>query len=202
MLVTREVITEDQYHDVRLSYALGAGEQAAVDAKLGAPAPRGGAANTVVVDEAAPLDAAAFLRGEGEDPDDPIVGTAPEPVQEVDTSRDVQESPAPAYPTAAEDDEDLFDPTVARKVDDPVAHTIPSHQKLPEANVIDMNEAGEERTPYKVQTGAHEAMTGIGEAPSVSGDTTGHIETPAEAMDGIGEAPGAGNKGKKRRNNR
>ena len=105
-LVTREVITEDQYRDVRLSYELAAGEQAAVAEKLGAPVPA--APETAVntdANEAATVDPLAFLNGEGDDPDDPVVDTSPIKPEEavvVDTTND----PAETKPEVADDDDD------------------------------------------------------------------------------------------------
>jgi hypothetical protein len=91
-LVTREIISEEQYHDVRLSYEAGGEAQADVDKKLGAPAPRGEVKTEE--NESAPGDDAEFLGGQDED--EARMAT-PGPTQEVDTSGD---------PAGEEEDED------------------------------------------------------------------------------------------------
>lgn len=103
MLVTREVITEEQYHDVRLSYEPKAGEQAAIAEKLGVPQ----AATTVKTEdnEAATVDPLDFLNGEaGEDEKVDVEATAPP--TEVDTTGDVASSPAPGLSPSDDDEAD------------------------------------------------------------------------------------------------
>lgn len=98
MLVTREVITEEQYHDVRLSYEPGEKAKAEIAAEIGAPAPAPVAPISTDANEEADLD--AFLSGESVD--DPVVDTAAEeaPV-EVDTTDDPAEAKGMEF-----DDED------------------------------------------------------------------------------------------------
>lgn len=97
MLVTREVITEEQYHDVRLSYTAGAGERAAIDEKLGAPAPRGEAgAEGEGTDE-------DFLAGEE---DDELAMARVGGTREVDTSLDPPETET--EPADEDDDNDFL----------------------------------------------------------------------------------------------
>lgn len=102
LLVAREVLTEEQYHDIRLSYDMGAEEQAAVAAKLGVPT----AITTVATEdnESVAMDPLAFLNGD--DDGEPAVDTSPLQVTNVDTSNDVASSEAPSYPTAPQEDDD------------------------------------------------------------------------------------------------
>lgn len=98
MLVTREVITEDMYHEVRLSY-----EQ---DAVLPLPEPK---ATVQVPTNDTIGDPKDFLDS---DDDEETIDTSPLPAAtEVDTSEDVATSPAPSHPTAPEtgDDDDDSD---------------------------------------------------------------------------------------------
>lgn len=98
LLVTREVITEEQYHEVRLSY-----EQTAV---LPPPEPQ---AVVAVPDDAAIGDPKDFLNADSDD-EDTIDTSAVAAPPEVDTTDDVPSSPAPSHPTAPEgDDEDDSD---------------------------------------------------------------------------------------------
>ncbi len=99
MLVTRAVITEDQYHDVRLSYEPGEKAKAEIDAEIGAPAPADGPAISTDANEDADLD--AFLAGDLTD--ESYVDTAPAATIEVDTTND------PAETKMAIEDEDDAD---------------------------------------------------------------------------------------------
>lgn len=69
LLVTREIITEDQSHEVRLSYP--------PEAPAAPPVP----ANTVKVEDG-PIDPVAFLNGDIENPDDAPVDVEAAPVTE------------------------------------------------------------------------------------------------------------------------
>lgn len=120
LLVTRETITEDQYRDVRLSYELAAGEQAGVAEKLGVPEAKGTEAVSTDA-KAADVDPLAFLNGEGDDPDDPVVDTSPirpEEAVTVDTTND------PAESKAVEDDDDDDNDFLKPKAEPPATDTI------------------------------------------------------------------------------
>ena len=101
LLVTREIITEEQYHDVRLSYEPSEKAKAEIAAEIGAPAPA--PVDTVSTDDNESADLDAFLSGE--DVEEPVVDTAPAAVTEVDTSND----PAETKAEASIDDEDDAD---------------------------------------------------------------------------------------------
>ncbi len=104
MAVTREKITEDEYREVRLSYDTSVTEQASIAEKLGVPQ----AKETVRTEdnETTDVDPLAFLKGEGDDPEDPVIDTSPIVTKEVDTTDDVASSPAPSYPTPGDDEDD------------------------------------------------------------------------------------------------
>lgn len=116
LLVTRETITEDQYREVRLSYDLAPGEQAAVAAKLSVPT----AKETVRTEEneSTGVDPLAFLSGEaGADPEDPVVDTSPiKTVQEIDTTGDTTTE----VNDADDDDGDFLAPKPTEPADDRV----------------------------------------------------------------------------------
>jgi hypothetical protein len=173
LLVTREVITEDQSRDVRFSYFDPKPAAGNADAFFGAPAPAG---EKAADGPGADLDPEAFLAGDG---DEPAVDTTPSNVQEVDTSAD----PAPAVTPAADAaDDDESDFLTGRKTPaasaepaapppEPVGIEIP-FSTVPEGT-IDLNEAGprhlDEVPPVGADVGeeaaATEAMPGIGDAP-------------------------------------
>lgn len=100
LLVTREVITEDQYREVRLSYEPAAAEKVALAAAVGVPATTATVRTEDNEDVADPL---AFLSGDTPDPDDQVVDTSPVVPTEVDTTTDVVTS---VPESAAEDDDD------------------------------------------------------------------------------------------------
>ncbi len=103
MLVTREVITEDQYRDVRLSYTLGEGETAALNEKLGPPVPR----ETVSVDDSEDVGDLDFLSGLPR-VEEPEIDITPSEVREVDTSDDEPSQPPTEADTSDEDDSDFL----------------------------------------------------------------------------------------------
>lgn len=104
LAVTREQITEEEYREVRLSYDTSAAEQAGIAEKLGVPQ----AKETVRTEdnETSDVDPLAFLKGVGDDPEDPVIDTSPIVTKEVDTTDDVASSPAPSYPTPGDDEDD------------------------------------------------------------------------------------------------
>ncbi len=119
LLVTREAITEEQYRDVRISYEPGVAEQKGVAEKLGVPQ----ATETVRTEanEAADVDPLAFLNGEGDDPDDPVVDTSAVPPQEVDTTAD----PEPQKDFLAPEEDDESDAPRALTAEEVAALTAP-----------------------------------------------------------------------------
>lgn len=186
MLVTKEVITEEQYHEVRLSYTLGAGEQEAVAQKLGVPAPKG---EKEYEDNTTKADPEDFLSG-GMTADDEeearIVMANTTEIQLIDTTDDVQDSPAPAYPSApaAEDDDDsdfmAKTPPADKNAEQGAAYTIPGVTQVPDHHI------GIEQPAMTAP--AEVAISESQETPDNVG-LTGGIETPTEAMDGVGDAP-------------
>ncbi len=185
ILVTREVITEDQYRDIRLSYEPSHAEQQAINAKLGsAPAPRGN--ETRSADNEAIADPLAFLRGEIDDPDNfPPVEAAP--VTAVDTSLDEQLSPAPSYPTAP-----------VGSWDDDGADNSFLTPPMPPPNSPQQLRNTHDELDRQVQTNAPiQAMDGIGEVPE-GAPPSEHITTPTEELPGIGsDAPKPRTKGRR-----
>lgn len=207
MLVTREVLTEEQFHDVRISYELSDEEKESIDSKLGAPKPRE-EKRVDDGDSGEVLDLAAFLAGEIEDDEEARErailngGT----VQEVDTSADVQDSPAPSYPEApkAEEDDDDSDflggqqlrnthDELDRAVQTDAPVKITDHEAdtlRPEYDLRTLKPVPEEKKHFR-----HRQTQSAGEV-SVSQDlptpetvTLGSDIVAEEAMDGIGDAP-------------
>jgi len=211
LLVTREVITEDQARDVTFSYEQGEEAKKAIDAKLGA-APTFESQPTVSVDakKAADteIDPLAFLNGEGDDPDDPKIDVSPVAEQdqvEVDTSNDPDAKPDV-------DDDDGADNTFLNPENkEAAAFSIPFN-KLPENLIIDPNKPGvmgvdpaapegdrtvvevqqPEETVVQVTSGnlqPMQQMEGAGDKGEDVPNLGSHIEAPTEAMEGVGDAP-------------
>lgn len=192
ILVTRQVITEGQHRDVRLSYALGDQEREDLETKLQAPMPMPTAAvrvedNEAVSDEE--LD--ALLGGKTLTEDGP--STAPTETVEVDTTNDVQDSPAPSYPAPAEaeedEDNDFLSPKGEQPRTDPYQGTAMAHDELDRSvdtdkpvRVVDKEDNDEAKAQTEI------AITEPQANPEHAG-LTSHIETPSESMEGIGNKP-------------
>ncbi len=162
--MTREIITEEQYHDVRLSYEPGEKAKAEIAAEIGAPAPA--PVDTVSTDANESADLDAFLSGE--DVDDPAVDTAPAAVTEVDTSNDQAETKA----EVAIDDEDDADAssflapaatTETAELDRSVDTDRPVHE-------VDADEAAAEAA---VEAPAEDEAPAAEEAPKKKGRKSG-----------------------------
>ena len=193
MLVTREVITEEQYHDVKLSYTLGESEQKALDAKLGAPpAPKGEKVLSPTNADDSELDPEAFLSGQANFDDEDKIPDDGLPVVEVDTSNDVPDSPAPEYPSAPvqeeeDEDNDFVVPAsplpsaqfpVSRTTDESAAISI-----LSERQAVETYAEGVHNTGHTGEVSVSENQP-TPENTSLGGDIVAE-----QAMDGIGEVP-------------
>lgn len=179
MLVTREQITEEQFHDVRLSYTPSDNDKKAIDAKIGTVTPRGDA-KVESVEKALPADPLAFLRGEGDDPDDPVVDTSPINMKEVDASKD-EVSSVVGYPSAPDDDDDGADNSFLQPKEEAVPINTGKQTLVDTSHELDR--AVETNIPVKVL----EAMEGVGDSePPALPDRDIQVD---EAMPGIGDAP-------------
>jgi hypothetical protein len=128
------------YHAVRISYALGEGEEEEIAKKVGAPEPKG----------EKKVDDLSFIN-QGVDEDEAeearIVAGGASPV-EVDASADVASSPAPSHPVAPEPEEDEGDFTGLKDTHDELDRQVDTDKPVPTVstgNVVVVGK-GEEAT--------------------------------------------------------